>query len=63
MANRGNFPFGPVAGHGVFGLRRELDRLFEERWAAPAGGAPAGRADVGPRRLRGDLDRMNRMPA
>lgn len=30
MAYRGNFPFGPVGVPGVFGLRREIDRLFED---------------------------------
>jgi HSP20 family protein len=30
MAYRGNFPFGPVGVPGMFNLRREIDRLFED---------------------------------
>lgn len=42
MAHRGNFPFGPVGVPGVFGLRREIDRLFEDAFAGNAGGGRSG---------------------
>jgi len=43
MAYRGNFPFGPVGVPGVFGLRREIDRLFEDAFGGnpPQGGRSA----------------------
>lgn len=43
MAYRGNFPFGPVGVPGVFGLRREIDRLFEDAFGGnPQGGRSGG---------------------
>ncbi len=38
MAHRGNFPFGPVGVPGMFGLRREIDRLFEDAFGGNAQG-------------------------
>lgn len=38
MAYRGNFPFGPVGVPGIFGLRREIDRLFEDAFGGNASG-------------------------
>ena len=43
MAYRGNFPFGPVGGSSMFGLRREIDRLFEDAFGGnPQGGGRSG---------------------
>lgn len=39
MAHRGTFPFGPVGVPGVFGLRREIDRLFEDAFGGNAPGS------------------------
>ena len=36
MAYRGNFPFGPVGVPGMFNLRREIDRLFEDAFGGNA---------------------------
>jgi HSP20 family protein len=48
MAHRGNFPFGPVGVPGVFGLRREIDRLFEDAFGGNAqGGARQGSGQPG----------------
>jgi HSP20 family protein len=48
MAHRGNFPFGPVGVPGVFGLRREIDRLFEDAFGGNAqGGARQGSGQGG----------------
>ncbi len=42
MAYRGTFPFGPVGGPGMFGLRREIDRLFEDAFGGNAGNGGNG---------------------
>ena len=39
MAYRNGFPFGPTSGSGMFDLRREIDRLFEDAFGTQGGGA------------------------
>ena len=44
MAYRSGFPFGPTGGSGMFDLRREIDRLFEDAFGTQGGqgSAPGG---------------------
>jgi HSP20 family protein len=41
MAYRSGFPFGPTGNSGMFDLRREIDRLFEDAFGTQGGGQGA----------------------
>lgn len=49
MAYRSGFPYGPGGVPGMFNLRREIDRLFEDAFSTPGGVQGGGQGSSGTR--------------